>query len=223
MTHDPTKLADELERLAKHAYPAPWCWEQCGEKSDDPVIGAAWWEYDDSFTPIAGKVEPPADNIDRPLQREAIALEMPSHADGSASANAALIVELRNNLPAILAALRRPTPPPDVAKGPTTEQVEAFEKRRGFTLTVGENFAFDAGWKEAIRALASQGDPRRETEFSKAWDEAWASQDAPSAPPSDWEEQVARACDAMNSLGIDASFNFRDAETVLLAALQVKP
>lgn len=106
MTEYLRKLADKLERLDKSAYPAPWCWEQCGEMSDDPVVGAAWWEDDDSFTPIAGQVIPPADNVDRPLQREAIALEMHSHADGAASANAALIVELRNNLPAILAAFR---------------------------------------------------------------------------------------------------------------------
>lgn len=120
-------LADELAGLDRYAYPAPWCWEQCGEMSDDPVIGAAWWDDDETYAPIAGKVIPPPDNIDRSIQREAIALEMQSHADGSASGNAALIVALRNNLPAILTALRAEAAPVEDSPADKSriEQLEA--------------------------------------------------------------------------------------------------
>lgn len=99
-------LSEELFTLHRRAYPAPWCWEQCGDKCDDPVIGAAWWDDDEDCAPIVGQVIPPDDNANRELYREAIALEMPSHADGSASANAELIVWLRNHVTDILEALR---------------------------------------------------------------------------------------------------------------------
>ena len=101
-----TKLAAKLFTLDQAAYPAPWCWEQCGDKCDAPVIGAAWWEDDEDCTPIAGKLEPPPDNIAREAYRECIAYELMDHADGSASANAELIVWLRNHVREILTALR---------------------------------------------------------------------------------------------------------------------
>lgn len=106
-----TGLAAELFNLHRAAYPAPWCWEQCGDKCDDPVIGVAWWEDDDDCTPIAGEVTPPENNIDRALYREPIALEMQSHADGSAASNARLIVWLRNHVTEILNGLALLTHP----------------------------------------------------------------------------------------------------------------
>lgn len=117
-----TGLAADLFRLHRAAYPAPWCWEQCGEKCDDPVIGAAWWEDDEDCAPIAGELVPLADNIEREAYREMIAGEMQSHADGGASANAALIVWLRNHVVEILnglAALSHPPSPstPDDRQG----------------------------------------------------------------------------------------------------------
>ena len=122
-----TGLAAELFKLHRAAYPAPWCWEQCGQKDDDPVIGAAWWDDDEDCNPIAGEVVAPADNVDRGLYREAIALEMPSHADGSGSANAALIVWLRNHVTEILNALASLSPTPKQEAGLVEEMERIAE------------------------------------------------------------------------------------------------
>lgn len=97
------ELVSRLRTLAERAYPAPWCWEQCGLMEDAPVLGVAWREDDPTNTPIAGKLRDfSADGQVIEYYREALAFQWPNLADGPASANIELVVELRNNLDILL-------------------------------------------------------------------------------------------------------------------------
>lgn len=101
-------LVSRLRTLGRFAYPAPWCWEQCGQQEDAPVLGVAWRDDDETCTAIAGKLR----DFDEDGQvieyyRETLAFEWPGHADGSASANVELVVEVRNNLTTLLYGMER--------------------------------------------------------------------------------------------------------------------
>lgn len=93
-----TISVEELELAVERAEPLPWCWEQCGDKCDAPVVGVA---FDSADNPIAGEIRLGPDDAE-PV-RWNIASDIGTGCDGrSASANAALIVAAVNALPELL-------------------------------------------------------------------------------------------------------------------------
>jgi hypothetical protein len=100
MTTDDKDLVERLRKLLEHATPLPWAWEQCGEKEDCPVVGII---LDNDEKPIAGFAEDFDEHgEERGFYRDTIALEWQSCDGCSPSANAALVVETINELPALL-------------------------------------------------------------------------------------------------------------------------
>jgi ribosomal protein S12 methylthiotransferase accessory factor YcaO len=72
--------------------PGPWCWEQCGEKEDAPVVGIAFLHSDtDCKNPLSGFLRDYENGDEIQYYRETIAYEIQSNDGCSASANAALI------------------------------------------------------------------------------------------------------------------------------------
>lgn len=90
-----TDLADELEALDRAATPAPWAWDQRGEKINEWGMGVAL-KVDE--TPIAGRfTDEDVDYVEYVCSHEAATCNYN---------DPALIAYMRNNLPAIIAALR---------------------------------------------------------------------------------------------------------------------
>jgi len=95
---------EELRELSERATGGPWCWEQCGEKCDAPVIGIAYRDDDtDCKNPLSGYLEGyDGDGNEVTYYRETIAYEVQDCDGASASANAAFIVAavnfIRSNL-----------------------------------------------------------------------------------------------------------------------------
>ena len=84
--------------------PGPWCWEQCGDKEDAPVVGIAWLSNDASCKPLSGRLKDyDADGEPIEFYRETVAYGIQSCDGCSASANASLIAAA----PELYAALGR--------------------------------------------------------------------------------------------------------------------
>jgi hypothetical protein len=98
-------LIARLGKLIERAEPLPWCWEQCGDKCDAPVVGVA---FDRDDHPIAGELRVGENDDPDGVVRYNIASDIGHGVDGrSPSANAELIVEAVNALPRLLAALAK--------------------------------------------------------------------------------------------------------------------
>ena len=91
-------LFERLRKLMARATALPWCWEQCGEKQDDPVLGLAFPADDeDGKRPIAGRL-----TDDEAYRYGRIADGWHSCDGHSASANIELVTEALNALPTLL-------------------------------------------------------------------------------------------------------------------------
>lgn len=90
----------ELRKMSERATAGPWCWEQCGDKQDDPVVGIAFPPDDENGEhAYSGRL-----TDDDAYRYGRIAIEWP-HCDGhSGSANAAFAVAAVNFVRALIAA-----------------------------------------------------------------------------------------------------------------------
>lgn len=88
-------LADRLEALGKKATDGPWAWDQRGEKVNEWGLGVAFTQDE---KPISGRFD----------DEDAVYVEQVCQTEGATVnyTDPALICELRNNLPEIVAALR---------------------------------------------------------------------------------------------------------------------
>lgn len=94
-TPSPANLANKIEKLAAEATPGPWAWDQRGEKVNEWALGTA---FDARENPLAGHfTDENADYDEYVCSHEAATC---NYGDPE------LICALRNNLPAIIAALR---------------------------------------------------------------------------------------------------------------------
>lgn len=88
-----TEELARLRELALKATAGPWCWQQCGEKVDAPVVGIAYLNDDvDCKNPLSGLLQDcDSDGNEIEYYRESIAYEIESCDGCSASSNAAFI------------------------------------------------------------------------------------------------------------------------------------
>ena len=142
------ELKARLRTALERAEPLPWCWEQCGEKEDCPVVGVA---FDGDGEPQSGQLYDHGDEI----IRWNIASDIGSGIDSrSPSANADFIVEAVNAVPALLTAI---------------EQLEAIIAEKDAALEEEVRAAYIAGATDVhVYWRGLTGTERPEPDFAEA-------------------------------------------------------
>lgn len=154
---DPSKLAEELERLHTEATPGPWSWDNRGEKCNDIHIGTACSACSsDSDELLSGYFD----------DENAVYIDHVAEVRGG-PADARLIVDTINSLPTIIALLR------ELASLREQQQKAVEEERKACIAELNmipcdehqldEGFepheAFDYALELGIEAIRARGTP----------------------------------------------------------------
>ena len=96
---------DAIKARVEKATEGPWCWENCGEKGNDLIVGIALHVGSDE--PCRGQVPPDSYDEHRHEYVDAVARKSALLSEMATSFDAAFIAHARADIPALIAEVER--------------------------------------------------------------------------------------------------------------------